>query len=218
MVFKRVFIGIVLILGIKSNASAQSGLTAQAILTEVSERYKQLNGFKATFEYTYSTDSDGIIQTNTGEVTVKGDRYRLVLDDQEIFNDGNTVWTYIKSSRYEEVTINNVDKDSDELTPSNVYNIYQRGYNSKLNGEKKMDGKTVYEIILTTNKKAAQFKEIKLFVEKTQKDLVAWEIQDDVGGIFRYRFKDVKKNEPIQDNYFVFNPKEHKNVEVIDLR
>lgn len=218
MISKSVLIGTFLIIGSSSACFAQAGLTAQVILTEVSERYKQLDGFKATFEYTYSTDTEGIIQTNTGEVAVKGDRYRLVLDDQEIFNDGNTVWTYIKSSRYEEVTINNVDPESDELTPSNVYNIYQRGYNSKLNGEKRMDGKTVYEIILTTDKKSAQFKEIKLFVEKAQKDLVAWEIKDDVGGIFQYKFKEVKKNEAIQDNYFVFNTSEHKNVEIIDLR
>lgn len=218
MIFRRVFIGTILLVGISTISFAQAALTAQAILTDVSNRYKQLNGFKATFEYTYSTDTEGIIQTNSGEVAVKGDRYRLVLDDQEIFNDGNTVWTYIKSSRYEEVTINNVDKESDELTPSNVYNIYQRGYNSKLNGERKLDGKTVYEIVLTTDKKSAQFKEIKLFVEKTQKDLVAWEIQDDVGGIFQYKFKEVKKNEAIQDNYFVFNTDEHKNIEIIDLR
>ena len=187
-------------------------------MTEVSERYKQLNGFKATFEYTYSTDTEGVIQTNTGEVAVKGDSYRLVLDDQEIYNDGNTVWTYIKSSRYEEVTINSVDKESDELTPSNVYNIHQRGYSSKLNGEKKVDGKAVYEIVLTTDKKSAQFKEIKLFVEKTQKDLIAWEIQDDVGGIFQYKFKEVNKDEAIQDSYFVFNTNDHQNIEVIDLR
>lgn len=218
MILKSVLIGMFLLQGISSISLAQANPTAQSILAEVSERYKQLNGFKATFEYTYSTDTEGVIQTNTGEVAVKGDRYRLVLDDQEIFNDGNTVWTYIKSSRYEEVTINNVDKESDELTPSNVYNIYQRGYDANLKGEKKMDGKTVYEIVLTTDKKSAQFKEIKLFVEKTQKDLVAWEIQDDVGGIFQYKFKEVKKNEPIQDNYFVFNTSEHKNVEVIDLR
>ncbi|MBI1301076.1 MAG: outer membrane lipoprotein carrier protein LolA [Alphaproteobacteria bacterium] len=218
MILKSILLGVFLLQGISTISLAQANPTAQSILAEVSERYKQLNGFKATFEYTYSTDTEGIIQTNTGEVAVKGDRYRLVLDDQEIFNDGNTVWTYIKSSRYEEVTINNVDKESDELTPSNVYNIYQRGYDANLKGEKKMDGKTVYEIVLTTDKKSAQFKEIKLFVEKTQKDLVAWEIQDDVGGIFQYKFKEVKKNEPIQDNYFVFNTSEHKNVEVIDLR
>lgn len=218
MMFKRLFIGSFLLLGFSNISIAQTALTAQAILTEVSERYKQLNGFKATFEYTYSTDTEGVIQTNTGEVAVKGDSYRLVLDDQEIYNDGNTVWTYIKSSRYEEVTINSVDKESDELTPSNVYNIHQRGYSSKLNGEKKVDGKAVYEIVLTTDKKSSQFKEIKLFVEKTQKDLIAWEIQDDVGGIFQYKFKEVNKDEAIQDSYFVFNTNDHQNIEVIDLR
>ncbi|WP_209331616.1 LolA family protein [Lunatimonas salinarum] len=196
----------------------QTDQRAQTILTEVSERYQELNGFKATFEYSYSTDTEGVIQTNTGEVSVKGDKYRLVLDDQEIYNDGNTVWTYIKSSKYEEVTINSVDKDSDELTPSNIYTIYQRGYASKLLGEKTMDRKPVYEILLTTDKKGSQFKEVKLYIEKNQKDLLAWEIKDDVGGIFLYKFKEVRKNELLPNEYFVFDLNANSKVEVIDLR
>lgn len=215
---KQTLLGIFLTVGISFVAFCQNGREAQSILTEVSERYQKLNGFKATFEYTYSTDSEGTIQTNTGQVTVKGNKYRLVLDDQEIFNDGETVWTYIKSSRYQEVTINNVDEDSDELTPSNIYNIHKRGYNAKLLGEKTMEGKPTYEILLTTDKKSSQFKEIKLYVEKQEKDLVAWEITDDVGGIFQYKFKEVQKNESIPNNYFVFDTQSNKNVEVIDLR
>ncbi len=212
---KTVVAGVFLMMGIDIGIVAQG---AEKILADVSERYQQLDGFKATFEYTYSTDTDGVVQSNVGEVTVKGDKYRLVLDDQEIYNDGNTVWTYIKSSRYEEVTINSVEEDSDELTPSNVYNIYKRGYESKLLGEKNMDGKTVYEILLTSEGKSSQFKEIRLFVDKNTKDLVAWEIADDAGGRFQYKFKEVNKNQRFQDDYFVFNTSEYKNIEIIDLR
>ncbi|WP_114748178.1 LolA family protein [Pleomorphovibrio marinus] len=212
---KSVVAGVLLMMGTNIEVVAQS---AEKILEEVSERYQQLDGFKATFEYTYSTDTDGVIQANTGEVTVKGDKYRLVLDDQEIYNDGNTVWTYIKSSRYEEVTINSVEENSDELTPSNVYNIYKKGYESQVIGEENMEGKPVYEILLTSERKSSQFKEIRLFVEKATKDLVAWEIQDDAGGKFQYKFKEVQKNQSFQDDYFVFNTNEHKNIEIIDLR
>ncbi|EON77249.1 hypothetical protein ADIS_2329 [Lunatimonas lonarensis] len=216
--FKSSILASCLIAASSLGSFGQSDQRAQTILTEVSDRYKQLNGFKATFEYTYSTDSDGVIQTNTGEVSVKGDKYRLELDDQIIYNDGNTVWTYIKTSKYEEVTINSVDKDSDELTPSNIYTIHQRGYTAKLLGEKNLDRRPVYEVLLTTNKKNSQIKEVKLYIERNQKDLIAWEIKDDVGGIFLYKFKEVRKNEPLPDNYFVFDFTSHSKVEIIDLR
>ena len=119
---------------------AQSDAKAIEILSKVSENYKNLNGFTGLFEYSYSTEDEGLIQTNTGNVTVKGDKYRLTLDDQEIFNDGKTVWTLIKSTKYKEVTINNVEDDADELTPSNIYNIYKKGYKAQLIGSSEING------------------------------------------------------------------------------
>lgn len=196
----------------------QNDPKAVEILSKVSENYQKLNGFSATFEYAYATDEEGLIQTNTGEVTVKGDKYRLSLNDQEIFNDGNTVWTLIKSSKYKEVTINDVAEDTEELTPSNIYTIYQKGYQAELVGSDQKSGVSVHEILLTAEKKSAQFEEITLFVDKSKLELVAWEIQDDVGGTFTYTFKDLNSNVSVMDDYFVFNTQENQDVEVIDLR
>ncbi|MBD3628327.1 MULTISPECIES: LolA family protein [Cyclobacterium] len=196
----------------------QNDPKAVEILDKVSDNYQKLNGFSAIFEYTYSTEDEGLIQTNTGEVTVKGEKYRLTLNDQEIFNNGNTVWTLIKSSKYKEVTINDVEEDTEELTPSNIYSIYKKGYEAKLEGSSVMNGVPVHEIMLTAEKPNAQFEKIKLYVDKSRFDLLAWEIQDDVGGTFKYTFKDLDSNINIMDDYFVFNTSENQDVEIIDLR
>lgn len=196
----------------------QNDPKAVEILDKVSDNYQKLNGFSAIFEYTYTTEDEGLIQTNTGEVTVKGEKYRLTLNDQEIFNNGNTVWTLIKSSKYKEVTINDVEEDTEELTPSNIYSIYKKGYEAKLEGSSVMNGVPVHEIMLTAEKPNAQFEKIKLYVDKSRFDLLAWEIQDDVGGTFKYTFKDLDSNINIMDDYFVFNTSENEDVEIIDLR
>ena len=125
-------------LGFIQVSLGQNDPKAVEILEKVSDNYQKLNGFSAIFEYTYSTEDEGLIQTNTGEVTVKGEKYRLTLDDQEIFNNGNTVWTLIKSSKYKEVTINDVEEDTEELTPSNIYSIYKKGYEANLEGSSVM--------------------------------------------------------------------------------
>ncbi|WP_163382387.1 LolA family protein [Cyclobacterium sp. SYSU L10401] len=196
----------------------QNDPKAVEILEKVSDNYQKLNGFSAIFEYSYSTEDEGLIQTNTGEVTVKGEKYRLTLDDQEIFNNGNTVWTLIKSSKYKEVTINDVEEDTEELTPSNIYSIYKKGYEANLEGSSVMTGVPVHEILLIAEKPNAQFEKIKLYVDKSKNDLLAWEIKDDVGGTFKYTFKDLNSNISIMDDYFVFNTSENKDVEIIDLR
>lgn len=205
-------------LGFIQVSLGQNDPKAVEILEKVSDNYQKLNGFSAIFEYTYSTEDEGLIQTNTGEVTVKGEKYRLTLDDQEIFNNGNTVWTLIKSSKYKEVTINDVEEDTEELTPSNIYSIYKKGYEANLEGSSVMTGVPVHEILLTAEKANAQFEKIKLYVDKSKNDLLAWEIKDDVGGTFKYTFKDLNSNVNIMDDYFVFNTSENKDVEIIDLR
>jgi len=204
--------------GITLAANAQKDPKAHEILNSVSEKYQSLNGLSATFEYTYFNAQEGANQTNTGEVTIKGDMYKLVLDDQEIYNNGETVWTYIKSNNFKEVTINSVDKNMEELTPSNIYNIYKKGYDYQLLGEKTQNGKTVEEVLLTAESEKNQFQKIKLIIDKNEKDLLGWEIEDDMGGVFSYRFKEIDSKINVPDNYFVFDKQKHPDVEVIDLR
>src|SRR5690554_1393960 len=217
MLRKWFLLGVVLV-SVNLGANAQKDPKAKEILDRVSEQYQSLNGLTATFEYSYSSTPDGIDQTNTGEVAVKGNQYKLVLEDQEIYNNGKTVWTYIKSNNFKEVTINTVEEDMEELTPSNIYNIYKKGYDYKLLGEKTKNGITVQEIELTAERRKSQFQRIKLFVDKAKKDLMGWEIQDDMGGVFSYQFKETNTQINLPDSTFVFDTQKHPEVEVIDLR
>ena len=207
-----------LFVGINFGAIAQKDPKAKEVLESVSEKYQSLNGLTATFEYTYSNAQDAESQANTGEVTIKGDKYKLVLDDQEIYNNGKTVWTYIKSDSFKEVTINSVDEDMEELTPSNIYNIYKKGYNYNLIGEKSQNGTVIQEILLTAENPKSQFQKIKLLVNKANKNLMGWEIADDMGGIFSYKFKEIDTEVNVPDNHFEFDAEKHPDVEIIDLR
>jgi outer membrane lipoprotein-sorting protein len=191
---------------------------AKAVLDGVSQKYASIKGLKASFDFSYTDVSDSRAQNQSGEIAIKGDKYHLKLPEQEIFNNGKTVWTYIVSDNYKEVTINNASDMEDELTPSSVYNIYQKGYNYKLVGERTENGVVIQEIDLTAEKANAPFKRVKLFVDKNKRDLISWEIYDDQGGIFKYRFKSVNTNAELTDDYFTFNPQKYGKVEIIDLR
>lgn len=191
---------------------------AKAVLDGMSQKYASIKGLKASFEFSYSDVSDGRSQNQSGEIAIKGDKYHLKLPEQEIFNNGKTVWTYIVSDNYKEVTINNASDMENELTPSSVYNIYQKGYNYRIVGEKTENGVAIQEIELTAEKANAPFKRVKLFVDKNKKDLISWEIYDDQGGIFKYRFKSVNTNAELTDEYFTFNPQKYGKIEIIDLR
>ncbi|MFD2033155.1 outer membrane lipoprotein carrier protein LolA [Belliella marina] len=217
---KKITLIILLISGISWDSSAQKDSNAKAILDAVSEKYLTLDGLKATFEYSFGMEGEASPQSQTGEIAIKGDKYHLVLPDQgqEIFNNGKTIWTFINSGNYKEVTINSAGEMEDELKPSSVYTIYKKGYNYKLLGEKTINGVLVQEVELTAEKAGQPFKKVKLLVDKNKKDLVGWEILDDQGGKLKYQFKSVDTKVKLSDEYFVFDPKKHGKVEIIDLR
>lgn len=198
-------------------ASAQKDTKAKAVLDDMSQKYQSMKGFTAGFDYTYQ-DGGGTGDRQSGEIAVSGEKYWLKLPEQEIYNDSKTVWTFIQTPTYKEVTINDATQMEGELTPSNVYKMYQNGFNYKLLADKTYQGKSVYVVELTALKANAPFKQVKLMVDKASKDLLGWEMSDGQGGMFSYSFKDLKPAPNLPAEHFAFDPKKHPGIEVIDLR
>jgi len=183
----------------------------------MSKKFQTMNGFTASFDFTFQ-DQTGSSDRQTGDIAVKGDQYRLKLPDQEIFNDGKTVWTFIQTDSYREVTINDASQMEGELTPSNIYRMYESGYNYKLNGEKQFQGKTAQLVELIAIKSGAPFEKVTLRIEKATSNLLGWEMYDGQGGVFSYAFTNLKTNVTLATNYFSFDIKQYPGIEVIDLR
>ncbi len=196
---------------------AQKDPKAKVVLDGMSQKYQSMKGFTSSFDYTFQ-DGGGIGDRQTGEIAVSGEKYRLKLPDQEIYNDGKTVWTLIQTKTYKEVTINDAAQMEGELTPSNIYKMYQSGFNYKLLADKTYQGKQVNVVELTALKSNAPFKQVKLMVDKTTKDLLGWEMFDGQGGVFSYSFKNMKVASNLSVDYFTFDAKKHPGIEVIDLR
>lgn len=199
------------------SVEAQKDPTAKKVLDEMSQKFRSLNGFTAEFDFTFQ-DASGGSERQSGEIAVKGEQYRLKLPDQEIFNDGKTVWTYIQADGYKEVTINDVSQMEGELTPSNIYRMYESGFDYKLLKEKVFQGKAAQVVELNATSSDAPFEQVKLMIDKNSKDLLGWEMFDGQGGMFSYTFKNLKQNANLPATYFAFDAKKYPGIEVIDLR
>lgn len=199
------------------SAFAQKDPKAKVILDAMSKKFQAMNGFTANFDFTFQ-DENGSSDRQTGQIAVKGEQYRLKLPDQEIFNDAKTVWTFIQTDTYKEVTINDASQMEGELTPSNIYRMYESGYNYKLIGEKQFQGKTAQLVELMAMKSGAPFEKVTLRIEKETNNLLGWEMYDGQGGIFSYSFTNLKTNVNLPTTHFSFDVKQHPGIEVIDLR
>lgn len=189
---------------------------ALATLEAMSKKYKAFTSFEANILSSMTNEVEGIKEEFKGKITVKGDKFRLVMDEQEIINNGTTVWTYLPAAK--EVNIDNYDPNSEDINPSKIYEIYKKGYKYLHLGDKTEAGVAVEEIDLVPEKKDPQFFKIKMMIVKKDKSIQSWTMFDKSGNKYKYTISKFTPNVNVADAMFTFDPKKYPGVEIIDLR
>jgi outer membrane lipoprotein-sorting protein len=205
-----------ILLTVIGSVSAQKDTKALKILDEMSDKYKSIPAYKANFEYTLNNPNEGVNEDLTGEIVVKGEKFRLKLGGQEIINNGKTVWTYLPEAN--EVNIDNYDPNEGDMNPSTMYSAYRKGYKYVFLEERTEDG-TVYNVVdLIPENRNNQFFKVRMKIDKEDKTLKSWEMFDTAGNVYMHTITSFDPNIDIANNYFEFDKSKHKGVEVIDLR
>lgn len=189
---------------------------ALEILEAMSKKYKAISAFEANLTSGMTNDSEGINEEFKGKITVKADMFRLLLDDQEIINNGTTVWTYLPSAK--EVNIDNFDPGSDEVNPTKIFDMYKKGFKYLYLADKTEGGVVCEEVDLVPEKKDAQYFKIKMMIVKKDKSIQSWTMFDKSGNRYKYTITKFVPNVKVDDAFFSFDPKKYPGIEVIDLR
>ncbi len=207
------FIGLSLLL--LAPAIAQKDKRAQDILDAVSKKYGSLTAYQATF--TYSTGGSGAKESYTGELAVKGTRFRLKMNGQDVFSDGKTMSTYVKETN--EVNVQDYEAGAmGDINPARIYSIYKKGFNYTFLREEKQKGRTLEVITLTPEKKNTQVASVQITVDKADKSIRNWQTTDKSGKVTTFQIGKFSPNANLTDSFFVFDKNKYPGVEVVDLR
>jgi outer membrane lipoprotein carrier protein len=190
---------------------------AEAILNAMSERYKTLKSFNADFTYIIESTQEKIKDVQEGSIIVKGEKFKLKIGDQEIYNNMNTVWTYLKGEN--EVTITDYDPDGGDITPAEVYNMYKRGFKYTIATDAPETDTRLYDVIdLVPEDKNLNYFKVRLLIDKKTKELKSWKIFEKNGRRFLYEIMKFTPNVLAKDTDFTFDKSKYPKVTVIDLR
>ena len=198
------------------SASAQYDPKALEILEAMSKKYKSIPAFEANIACTLTNDVDKINEEFKGKITVKGDKFRMALPEQEVINNGVTIWTYLPEAK--EVNIDNYDPGSEDVNPSKMHEVYKKGFKYLYLQDKTEGGVLCEEIDLVPEKKDAQYFKIKMFINKKEKTIQSFTLFDKGGNRYKYVISKFTPNPKVEDSYFAFDPSKYPGVEVIDLR
>jgi len=212
---KLVFAAFLMVLG--TQAFSQYDPKALEILDAMSKKYKAIPSFEANIAYTLTNEVEKINEEFKGKITVKGDKYRLALPEQEVINNGTTVWTYLPEAK--EVNIDNFDASSDEeVNPSKIFDVYKKNFKYLYIQDKTEAGVVYEEIDLVPEKKDAKFFKIKMMIAKKDKSLSSFTMFDKSGNRFKYTISKFNPAVKVDDTFFTFDPKKYPGVEIVDLR
>ncbi len=220
---KRILLLLMPVLGcLALTAQTNKGLgqndpEAKKILDAVSTKFKSFKTVKANFTLKAEGSDGKVISSKTGNVLLKGQKYKVSITGQEIFCDGTTVWTYDKSAK--EVQVTKFDNSANTITPQKIFtNFYDKDFLYKLNGEKKVGNTTVQEIEMTPVDKSKTFFKVYLYIDKATKVINSTKVLEKNGNKYTITVSGFKSNVPATDADFSFDPKKYPGVEVIDLR
>lgn len=200
-----------------ANAQTKSDPEAKKVLDGVSAKFKTYKSPQASFTYQVENAQGKVLASRKGSVSMKGNKYRVTMGDLEIFSDGRTSWNYDKSAN--EVTVNGVDLSSGAMTPQKLFsNFYDKDFLYKLNGVKKVGGKTVQEIEMTPTDKSRPFHKVYVLVDKATKSIFSARFLEKSGNRYSYTINNINPNAALTDASFVFDQKKYPGVEVVDLR
>ncbi len=197
------------------NSSYAQDAQARTLLDAMSNKYKKYNSFRATFTSTLASASENINESLTGTITVKGNKYHLKTEGQQIYNDHKTVWTFLDDAN--EVTITSYD-EADGLNPTDIFEIYKKGYKYVVVEEVKIAGRAHKVIDLVPIDKNLQFFKVRLTIDKGNYSLASWNIFEKNGRVHSYKIANFQSNVSVTDSDFQFNKAKHPNVEEVDLR
>jgi outer membrane lipoprotein carrier protein len=194
---------------------AQDGLSLDSIL----ESINWTDTFQATFIYTSQEVNDPQqeeLEPIQGQIWVKGPKYHLILDEQEIICNGQVTWNYLPQAN--EVQISTYEPDQEALDPVKLLTLYKTGLLPVSLKTQSIDDQPCDIIEFTVQDPKSLYTKLKLVLDLQLKQIKSLEALDTNGYYHSFFITSFKPRTDLADAYFEFNPTRYQDVEVVDLR
>lgn len=192
-----------------SSQERKSG-NAKILLEEVSEKVKSYENIVIQFEYIVMEQSTGMEQKTRGDVSLKGEKYRLNLMGITRIFDGEKIYTIIPED--EEVNISTYIEDDDEgMSPSDILTFYQEGYNFQWDITQNVHGRKIQYVKLTPTGSKNEVDWILMGIDNRTKHIYKLinKLQD--GRQITIKINSFKTNQPLSETLFAFDEKKYED-------
>lgn len=205
--------------GNASNAKTQTNKYVDQTSVDILDAiYKKMTAYSNVYvQFTFRTEKGGTtLDEMKGSIYVKGNQYKLITKEQQVYCDAHNVWTYMPEQK--EVSIAPFDStDTEQLNPLQMVKDYKKNYRSNFIRDENRRGVWV-QIIDLIPKKASSIAKVRLVSDKAKKQIVNVVVYEKDGTMYNYLVDKFLVNQSLPANAFTFNTANYPDVDVIDMR
>lgn len=195
---------------------AQSNAEAVKLLKSVTSKYNGYKTMSMDVNLTIDNLESKTKEQRKGKAMVKGNKFNLNLENQQVICDGKTIWVYVKD--YNEVQVNNFNPKEEMITPDRIFKIAEKDYLVMMGEKVNEAGKSLQIIELTPNDKSQNYSKIKVYIDPADNSIKKGVVFDKSAVHLTYAISNFKANTELGESNFTFDKSKYPGVEVIDLR
>lgn len=185
------------------------------ILLESKANLELMSDFSADFTYNIENKSKPLIISKKGKLQYAKGKYALIMDDQEIYCDGISMWVHLPG----DAEVNIMDYDPEEgVGFEQVFTLFnEEGINARYEDKQTVAGSSLDQIYLTISNSALDFNQARLWINETTKFLEKVVSINRMQIITTYAFSNIKMDQGLPESTFVFDTTNFRG-EVYDER
>lgn len=189
--FSKLLIALLFLSSASIGHAQDSDPEALKLLKQLREAYGSFESMSMDFELLIEDLENNSTESREGTLMLRGENFKLSLDDQVIYCDNERIWTFLPDVC--EVQIDNfVQEDGDFISPSTLFDIPEEDYFAIMAEGKVEEGRKIQVVELTPLDKELSFYKIKLNVDLGSRRIKSAEILDKNGIHFTYGIDDFK--------------------------
>ena len=192
--------------------------SAKALLEKARKKYESYKSIEADFTLTIEP-AEGKKEIQKGKMWQLGEKYRILLELQEIICDGKSSWLYLK--RNNEVQINDAGTkgSANAFSPKAMLALYRSGnFIYYMGGVGNESGKSVQYIEIKPVDRKMEYSKFRVAVQKSTGQIVSMKTFNKDGSRITLSINKLNTTKKIEANKFVFDASKYKGAHIEDLR
>ncbi len=187
----------------------QNSGKAKALLDEVYNKVQSYDNIYIDFQSTLENTEANLKQETNGNVTLDGEKYLLNYFGAKQLYDGKKVYTVVPEN--EEVTIEDVNEDNDNVSPSKMLTFYKTGHNYEWDILQNVGGRKIQYVKLTPIDSNTEIKSVLLGIDTQTKHIYKLIQTGSNGTKTTITVNSFKTNQPISSTLFTFDEKKYED-------